>query len=474
MVRQYCKYHPLEPALWYSPVRHVAYCERCVDSGETLGGLGQARCFVSGEELDYLGSANTAKPFWDRLGEFFRYPLKQDSLLVIGVFSLVAWALVGLLDVTSLPFLLIAGLLLLACITRYGFMIIEYSAEGRFQPPTLQETFSGSGFSVLFQQVVVQLVFAGFTILVAFLNSEFLNVLANAIVIFVLPASMMILATEKSIGAAISPGSITHLIRSVGWSYLLLYAFLFLLLGAESALFEVFATEIPTQLFVPVFVGVTLYFMMVGYHLMGYVLFQYQSEIGYVAEDQQARERRRLTVDPVDAKTEILVKDGLYQQAVDALTKHLMANPNSIRHHEKLSRLLLAMEDREQALAHGQRFLTVLNELGDDARLYFLFGSYEALDPEFKPEEPDVLVNLAHQFYSRGKFRQVCQLVANLHKSFPHYDRIPEAYLLMARALLDGFNQKQKAAQYLQFIKAKYPGFAQMDEVGQLAQHCRA
>jgi len=76
MARQFCKYHPLEPALWYSPKRHIAFCERCVDSGETLGGMGQARCFVSGEELDYLGSANTAQPFWDRLGAFFRFPFR--------------------------------------------------------------------------------------------------------------------------------------------------------------------------------------------------------------------------------------------------------------------------------------------------------------------------------------------------------------------------------------------------------------
>jgi len=58
MSGQYCKYHPLEPALWYSSRRHMAFCERCVESSETLGGYGQARCLVSGEELDYLGSAN--------------------------------------------------------------------------------------------------------------------------------------------------------------------------------------------------------------------------------------------------------------------------------------------------------------------------------------------------------------------------------------------------------------------------------
>lgn len=474
MARQFCKYHPLEPAMWYSTQRHIAYCERCVDSGETLGGLGQAKCFTTGEELDYLGSSNTAQPFWDRLGVFFRYPLKQDSLLVIAVFMVLTWVLVGLTDITSFVFFVIGGLLLLACITRYGFMIIEHTAEGRFDPPTLQETFSESGFSVLFQQVVVQLVFAGFTILVAMLNSSFLDVLANALVIFVAPASMMILATEKSISSAISPAAISHLIRGIGWSYLLLYAFLFLLLGAEAALFEVFAEEVSAELFIPVFVGVTLYFLMVGYHLMGYVIFQYQSEIGFIAEDQQARERRRRTVEPVDAKSEILVKEGQYQQAAEVLTRYLMANPNSVRHHDKLSRLLLAMEDKEQALAHGQRYMVVLNGLGDDSRLYFLFGSYQALDPAFTPDDPEVVLNLAHQFFNRGKYKPVCQLLANLHKSAPHYDRIPEAYLLVARALVEGFQHTQKATQYLKFIKAKYPDFKELAEVEQLLAQCGA
>lgn len=472
MARQYCKYHPIEPALWYSPKRHTAYCERCVDSGETLGGLGQARCFISGEELEYLGSANTAVPFWDRLGAFFRFPFKRDSLLVIAVFVLAAWALVGLMQNTSVILMLIAGFLLLGCFTRYGFMIIEHSAEGRFEPPTLQETFSESGFNVLFQQIMVQIIFIGFTLLVGMLHSDFLDVLANALVVFVAPASMMLLATEKSIAAAVVPSAIGHLIRSIGWSYLLLCAFLFLLMGAEAALFEVFVEEIPVQLFVPVFVGVTLYFLMVGYHLMGYVIFQYQAEIGFVAEDQLVRDKRRRNIDPLDAKTEILVKDGQYDKAADALTRYLMANAKSLRHHEKLSKLLLALDDREQALAHGQRFMTVLNELGDDSRLYFLYGSYEKLEPSFKPEDPDVLLNLADQFYSRGKFNQVCQLLANLHKTAQHFRRIPDAYLLMSKALLEGFQDHYKASQYLKFIKAKYPDFKQLPEVDALLKQC--
>lgn len=472
MRRQYCKFHPLEPALWYNPRSHIAYCERCVDSGETRGGLGQARCFLSGDELQYLGSANIAKPFWENLGQFFRYPFKPDSLMMIGVFVVASWAVLTMVDTTGIVLMLVGALVILACITRYGFLILEFTAEGREAPPTLQETFASAGFEVLFQQVAVQVVFVLFLVAVHRLGSDFLDVVALALVVFVTPASLMILATDKSIALAINPASIWHLISSVGWSYLLLYAFLFLLWGAEAAFFEVFAGEIAPQYFIPVFVGVTLYFLMVAYNLMGYVIFQYQAEIGFVAEDQQAREKRRATVDPLDARVEVLVKEGRYEKAAEALTKHLRAQPGSLRHHDKLSRLLIAMDDREQALAHAQSYLENVNKLGDEARLYFLYSDYEKLDSTFMPEQPSICLALAHQLFRRGKFPQVCHLLVNLHKRAPGFDRIPEAYLLVAQTLLDGMKDTYKASQYLKFIKAKYPECKEISQVNTLLAQC--
>jgi TolA-binding protein len=81
---------------------------------------------------------------------------------------------------------------------------------------------------------------------------------------------------------------------------------------------------------------------------------------------------------------------------------------------------------------------------------------------------------LANQFYNRGKFKQVCHLIHNLHKSAPHFEQIPEAYLLMARALFEGFKDTYKASQYLKFIKAKYPDCKQIAEVDVLLAQCGA
>jgi len=205
---------------------------------------------------------------------------------------------------------------------------------------------------------------------------------------------------------------------------------------------------------------------------MGYVIFQYQTEIGFVAEDALAREKRRVAVDPLDAKVDVLVKEGRYDKAAEALSKHLRSQPSSLRHHDKLARLLIAMDDREQALAHAQVYLEQVFKLGDDSRLYFLYSDYEKLDRKFLPELPDICLALAQQLFRRGKFNQACHLVANLHKRAPAFTKIPDAYLLMARALLDGLKDRYKASQYLKFIKANYPGFNDIAQVDALLAEC--
>ena len=44
----------------------------------------------------------------------------------------------------------------------------------------------------------------------------------------------------------------------------------------------------------------------------------------------------------------------------------------------------------------------------------------------------------------------------------------------MARALFDGLKDRYKAAQYLKFIKAKYPDFKEMSQVDKLLAECGA
>ncbi len=66
------------------------------------------------------------------------------------------------------------------------------------------------------------------------LGGPILMMLAVAFVVLALPASIMVLAMERSVGAAVNPMNLAVLISRIGTPYFLLYGYLILLtlLGA--------------------------------------------------------------------------------------------------------------------------------------------------------------------------------------------------------------------------------------------------
>ncbi len=63
----------------------------------------------------------------------------------------------------------------------------------------------------------------------AMLGGPILMLLALAFVILALPASIMVLAMERSVGAAVNPMNLAVLISRIGTPYFLLYGYLILL-----------------------------------------------------------------------------------------------------------------------------------------------------------------------------------------------------------------------------------------------------
>src|SRR5690606_4281349 len=89
MAKLECNYFPDTPASWLCDHCHVQYSERCIPAGHSpqWGRRGPC-CILCSSELRYLGSATGAKPFWQMLPHFFRYPLHPNSLLVIAGLAL--------------------------------------------------------------------------------------------------------------------------------------------------------------------------------------------------------------------------------------------------------------------------------------------------------------------------------------------------------------------------------------------------
>lgn len=463
MKRKYCKYHPTSPALWWSNDFQSGYCERCVDHSESSAGAPTAKSLLTGDDLEYMGSAHSAIPFWERIPVFFKYPLQRESLLFLVAIMIVGGVLSSLGGLIALAGLFIS----LAAITKYGFMVIATTARGKFSPPAWGEAFTGD-INLFFKQLGVQLIFAAFITVVAWSGIEALNVISTLLVILVMPASIMIFAMEEDIATAVSPSFLLEFIGRIGGAYFILYLLLILFSIAHLGFFSLLWAEVPQAWLAPLFVSASLYFMMVMYHLMGYVIFQYQSELGFVSEDEKTAQRRMKAIDPYDARVDVCLKEGLYHEAVKVLKKGLNNNPNDFKKHDNLSKLLVAIGDKEAVLEHADSYMAKLHKMGDDARLYFIYSFYQQVDANYIPDDPGVRQVLAEQFYSRGKYDLTIRLLANFHKLYPNYGDVAGAYLLVSEALFRGLNKGDKALQFLGFIKRHHSGFKQMNKVDQL------
>ena len=96
----YCRYHPAQPATW-----HCSPCQRdfgdcCIPLNADAPEL-EPQCPLCAGKLQFLGAANTAQPFWQRIPLFFRYGLQPGPLLFAAALCLAslfmpAWKLLWL------------------------------------------------------------------------------------------------------------------------------------------------------------------------------------------------------------------------------------------------------------------------------------------------------------------------------------------------------------------------------------------
>ena len=75
MDKTFCKYHQAQPATWHCPPceRHFGDC--CIPLNADEPNESPA-CPLCRAPLHFLGAANTAQPFWERIPQFFLYGLQ--------------------------------------------------------------------------------------------------------------------------------------------------------------------------------------------------------------------------------------------------------------------------------------------------------------------------------------------------------------------------------------------------------------
>jgi hypothetical protein len=317
-----CKYHPTRLAHFHCPDCGDHYCPDCIEvKKKGLGAIAARRCIRCGAEVEWVGVGNLIEPLTTRVPKIFLYgfapwPLTLNILLILGNF---------IFSLPSLYFFLIR-LALFALLVKYAFAALRATARGILTPPPAWGDSVTTDFSTVFKQFMIFVVVGAVTGYVSTQVGKGAGILFALASLAYLPAMVIMLAATDSLLAALNPIGFGPLAFRIGKDYLLMYFFLTILLGAPAALWSAFLQHLPSgvSLLLAQFAG--NYYMIIAYHLMGYVILLHHQDIGYEvrydefrgAEKQNGQEEKS-PQQQLLSQASVMIKEGAADEALELI-----------------------------------------------------------------------------------------------------------------------------------------------------------
>ncbi|MBV1788230.1 tetratricopeptide repeat protein [Marinobacterium sp. D7] len=423
-----CKYHPDTAPNFRCDECRESFCTQCVDHSVA----GEARCFQCGALLRVRVSADSVDPLSKRLKKAFLYPLNPNAMGFIIGLSLVTTALSLMPIGEVLQF--IAMLFCSGLAVNYSFLCLKATSVGHMEPPRLGEAVEGS-FSILIRLFAMFFLIGLAVMFLGRLLGPLTAIIMILTLVVVLPAILMCFAMSDHILWAVSPDNVFHLIKNTGLPYWVLIIFLFIMfssvsllsswIGDEQQAFSAFAQS-----------SISSYYSMVEFHLMGYLLYQHQDKLGITAQDIEDKLLKAQSPASVAlAHANLRLKAGNYSRATAILQQAIASDPKNTRLWQRYFELLCRLEDKPALQKIADRYFHHLLEsaqtfglLRDAKKLYSLL-------PDYMPEYAHLRFHLASEYYGSGDAETAIRLLSGLHKRFPEYGQLIEAYALMKQAL---------------------------------------
>jgi hypothetical protein len=282
-----------------------------------------------------------------------------------------------------------------------------------------------------------------------------------------LPAIVIRLVLEKSFWSALNPDGLGAVIKAMGWRYLILWVFCFILWSLPDSVVYLLGHGLPKVVLMPLASFLFVYSLVAISAMLGYAVYQYQGALGFAAaaEDEppgfpEAEYRRRKAL----AEAEIRLKEGQPGQALELLAAALERDANDLRLNERYHQLLYGVQARERCLRHLAHYLPLAARLNPAQAATALLNARQ-LQSDYLPDDPLVCEQGAEALLARHKTREALSLLRNFHQRFPDYPHVARAYLLAARGFVEGLGQTEPARKLLAFIRSRKPGAALLDEV---------
>lgn len=445
----YCKYHVLDEADWHCPQCRVEFCPTC--SPDLPGQESPVHyCPLCNAELKRLSAADSAQPFWQHLTDFLRYPFSPIGLVLL----LLAFVL-PLLAGTGMP-AYIAGAVVLLVVSKYAWTALEQASSGELAPLALEKITKAENNEVALGAGAV-LVLLCAAVGALYMKTAVYGSTLAVIVLAVLPALLVAIGVNRSVAAALNADGIKSAVLGVGPVYVIVAVFSVALFAALNSLVSVFADILPVAWGNAARLMAYSYYVIVLFVFCGYLLLQYQEALGFTPAGGVGKARRATRkLDPTVTALEMFLKEGQYPRALGLLRKESEKKGATIATHERYHKLLLMMNDEQGLRAHAEHYFRMLLESGRDTQALALLRDYLGLLPGYRPEDPDLCLDLAVAFERLGDYKLAVHVLNGMHKDSPHYARLPEAYLLAARLLAEKLGLPQKGLALVQFLNGRF------------------
>lgn len=454
-----CSFHRERSGLWDCPECGRVYCGECIPGGEDNFSGGEPRCPLCTKSLQYRGGGVEAAPFWRRGPELLRYGVRPRPLGVAMLAALLF--LVGLSSLITLVLLLLGYLVLVS----YGLDITMRMAQGDWDSPRLGQAYRNNR-ELSLKQLALFVIILGIPVAAVITGSPVLGGLLFVLAMMVMPAAVMILALSECLADAINPVMQWRVMQAVGWPYLLLW----LALSAVTA-----APDLVLMLVGDAGMGLASVFLvnvvafdslLIAYALMGYLLYQYGGELGLAGQQRRGRslppaQYRRKSAQGL---SHIYAQQGRLEDALDAINTALAGDSGDLALRERKHRLLTSLEDKRKLTRHGREYCQQLAAAGNPGNATSVLKDIWQLDPDFRLENPSASLAIARVFFQQRRFREVRHLLVHLHRDHPAFEQLGEAYLLLARVYLEGFDSPDHARRILGFLQKNRPEALTTDE----------
>jgi len=432
---EFCKYHPLQAAVYTCDHCHVFQCGDCVNSTH----INHCSCFICQKEVNHLDNSDNITPFWRRLQESFHYPLHFDALLlIIGISVLTAIA-------SFLPFALVFNLLLTSALFKYSFSCLERTSKGYLQPPDMTDAYGG-GFGLIFQLIFMVIVVVAVIGVTYTYVGPMIGSLMGVLLVISIPAIIINFAITENMMHALNPSSMIKLMTSIGLPYGLILAFIMIMVASVSIISEFIGHDF-SLLSLTLQSIVSNYYMIVIFHIMGYMIYQFHSELDFdTSDNQQELKDNKSVLDITLSNIDVALKEGQYETVIQLFNEAIDSYPQEANLKPQFFELLIATRNAEELNDFASQYYSFLMQSNRNDQVSLAYKKTLKVHPKYNPNDPEMRLKIAQICAHSGDAKYVIRLLNGIQKTHPDFKGLTQAFELMAEAF-DALPNMQKQAE---------------------------